>query len=138
VTVRSAAAADATAVQRLQSLLDQPAPRLLGAALDGHGGEVLVATAAREVVGYTLVVPGSGCWYLAELAVAPDARRAGHGSRLVAAVAARADGEGELRVTVAADDDRARAFYAALGFRRRERLPERFGDRDGLLLGRPA
>lgn len=134
MTVRPATDADAPAVRRLQSLLDRPAPRLLEAALGGTG-ELLVATAEAGVVGYALAVPGEEEWYLAELAVAPAARREGHGRRLVAAVAARCT---TLRVTVAADDDRARAFYDALGFERVERLPERFGDRDGLLLRRSA
>jgi ribosomal-protein-alanine N-acetyltransferase len=136
VSVRPATSADASAIRRLQSLLDDPAPRLLDAALNGLTGKLLVTTADGAVVGYALAVPGVDGHYLAELAVAPTVRRDGHGSRLVAAVAAR--GSGALQVTVAAADDRARAFYSALGFEAKERLPDRFDECDGLLLSWPA
>ena len=93
------------------------------------------------VVGYALAVPGAtdadpSTVYLAELAVAPAARRAGHATALVEAVTARYAGYDELRAVVAADDAAARDFYDAVGFRDRALLPERFDGDDGRLLVR--
>ena len=144
MTVRPATPADAPAARALQEVLDHRAPRLLDAALDAGtaAGEVLVAeTDADVIVGYALAVPGAtdadpSTVYLAELAVAPPARRAGHATALVEAVAARYAGYDELRVVVAADDTAARSFYDATGFRDRALLPDRFDGDDGRLLVR--
>lgn len=142
--IRDATSADRSAVRNLQTLLDHPAPSLLAAAFDvagdGAGGDVLVADDGG-VVGYALVVPGAAdatpsVAYLAELAVAPGARRAGHATRLVEAVADRYGTYDQLRVTVAADDAAARSFYASAGFRERDERPGRFDGADGLLLVR--
>jgi ribosomal-protein-alanine N-acetyltransferase len=142
--IRDASPADRPAVRGLQALLEDPAPSLLTAAFEverpGAGGDVLVADDGG-VVGYALVVPGKvdaspSVAYLAELAVAPGARRGGHASRLVEAVVERYGAYDQLRVTVAADDAAARAFYASVGFEEREELPSRFEGTDGLSLVR--
>lgn len=153
--VREATPADRPAVRELQKLLDHRAPALLEAAFDtrasGVAGDVFVVDSGG-VVAYALAVPGSreaserasgeaasheaepSVVYLAELAVAPGVRREGHASRLIEALAARYHEYDQLRVTVAAGDDGARAFYASAGFWELDELPGRFGDEDGLLL----
>jgi len=142
--IRDATPADRPAVRELQALLEEPSPSLLTAAFEvegaGAGGDVLVADDGG-VVGYALVVPGTveatpSVAYLAELAVVPEARREGHATRLVAAVAERYGAHDQLRVTVAADDESARSFYASAGFREHEKRPDRFENTDGLLLVR--
>lgn len=132
--VRRARERDRVAVRALQALLDSPAPDLVGFAFDGPG-TALVAERER-VVGYALAVEGSQVVYLAELAVAPDARRDGVASALLDALAARFPDREELRATARADDERALAFYRDAGFRRRATLPERYGGTDGVLLAR--
>ncbi|MFC7234307.1 GNAT family N-acetyltransferase [Halosegnis marinus] len=141
--IRPATAADRPAVRELQKLLDHRAPALLEAAFDtevrGIGGDAFVADDGG-VVGYALAVPGArdadpSVVYLAELAVAPGVRREGYGRRLVAALADGYDHD-QLRVTVAADDDGARAFYTAAGFWELADLPDRFDGADGVLLVR--
>ncbi|PSQ23171.1 N-acetyltransferase [Halobacteriales archaeon QS_9_67_17] len=144
MTVRPVTPADAPAVRALQEVLDHRAPRLLDAALDANTavGEVLVVeTDGDGIVGYALAVPGATnadptTVYLAELAVAPPARRAGHATALVEAVAARYAGYDELRVVVAVDDAAARSFYDTTGFRDRALLPDRFDGDGGRLLVR--
>lgn len=142
--IRDATTADRSAVRDLQTLLDHPAPTLLAAAFDiearGAGGDVLVADDGG-VVGYALVVPGEAdakpsVAYVAELVVVPEARHEGHATQLVEAVVDRYSAYDQLRVTVAADDETARSFYASVGFREVDRLPDRFDERDGLLLVR--
>jgi len=141
--VRPATPADGPTLRALQSALDAPAPALLEAALDSGPPTCLVAVEAPDddgpPVGYALALGGED-WYLAELVVAPDHRRRGHASALVAALAERC--EGRLRVTVRADDERARSFYAARGFGAVERLAGFYdlpdGSRDGIAMVRPA
>lgn len=112
-------------------------------------------------VGYLLAVPGGpadergtrrsdddgtagtadpGSVYLAEVVVAPDHRREGHGRGLIEAAAARFAGYDQLRLTARADDEGALAFYRACGFRVVEELPGHYdeagGTGDGLLLAR--
>jgi len=123
---------------RAASLREAP-PLLLDVAVRG-AGLVLVATepAAPDPVGYALAMrDGDGdLAYLAELAVAPDHRRHGHGSALLSAVLDRLADHRELRLTTRADDDRAQAFYEAAGFERLERLPDHYADADGILYRR--
>ncbi|MDZ7747216.1 MAG: GNAT family N-acetyltransferase [Halobacteriales archaeon] len=134
--IRPANADDRPAVRALQSLLDARAPALLEATFDAGVGDVLVATNDESIVGYALAVPGDGHVYLAELAVAPGVRREGYGRRLVESLSERYEQFDQIRVTVAAGDDGARAFYAALGFWELDRIENRFDGEDGLLLFR--
>jgi ribosomal protein S18 acetylase RimI-like enzyme len=64
-------------------------------------------------------VRGGAGLYVSDLWVAPEARSAGLGHRLLKAAEARAAeawGAGFLRLTVYDDNPRARAFYDRLGF----------------------
>lgn len=127
-TVRPARPADRLWLHNVQDTLTEPAPDLLDAALAGDALDVLVATADGDPVGYALLAPGPTQTYVAELAVAPAQRRAGHGTALLNAV------EGSLRAVVRASDERARQFYEERGFQVEDRLADRFADGDGLLL----
>lgn len=120
---------------RAASLREAP-PLLLDVAVRGVG--LVLAATTTEPVGYALVMcdEEGDVAYLAELAVAPDHRRRGHGSALLSAVLDRVAGHAELRLTTRADDERARAFYEAAGFERLEELPDHYADGDGVLYGR--
>jgi ribosomal-protein-alanine N-acetyltransferase len=116
--------------------LAEPWPELLAAAAAG-APDLFVCTDG-DPLGYAIVVAGETA-YCPELAVRPDRQGEGHGSRLLAAVADRLAARGctELRLTVLADDDRARSFYTDRGFERIDRLPDHFDRGDGLVLSRP-
>ncbi len=86
---------------------------------------VMVALAGRTLVGFAAITPSDDPdadprrdALIAELAVKPEATRAGHGSRLLNAVVdtVRADGFGRVTVWVNATDDVLRAFYTEAGW----------------------
>jgi ribosomal-protein-alanine N-acetyltransferase len=72
--------------------------------------------------------------HLAELVVAPDARREGVGGALLDALLARA---GAVTALVAPDNEAALALYDSRGFERVERRPDAFASGPALLLRRP-
>jgi ribosomal-protein-alanine N-acetyltransferase len=121
--------------------LAEPWPDLLEPAIDG-AGVVVVATPDAErddsgtetPVGYAVALADEESAYLAEIAVAPEHRREGWGSRLLDDLCARlaASGVGRLTLTVRLDDEGARAFYDAHGFRVRSLVPEHYADGDAL------
>lgn len=80
---------------------------------------LLVACAGAQVVGFAAIAPTaeSGVGELLVLGVHPDARRAGHGSRLLNAAAdtLRAHDRTELHAWVPAADEPTRAFLSASG-----------------------
>ncbi len=86
---------------------------------------MMVALAGRTLVGFAAITPSDDPdadprrdALIAELAVKPEATRAGHGSRLLNAVVdtVRADGFGRVTVWVNATDDVLRAFYTEAGW----------------------
>ena len=86
---------------------------------------VMVALAERTLVGFAAITPSDDPdadpqrdALIAELAVQPEATRAGHGSRLLNAVVdtVRADGFGRVTVWVNSTDDVLRAFYTEAGW----------------------
>ncbi|MGZ0146584.1 N-acetyltransferase family protein [Kribbella sp. WER1] len=86
---------------------------------------VLVALADRTPVGFAAITPSDDPdadqqhdALVAELAVSPEATRAGHGSRLLNAVVdtARADGFSRVTAWVNTTDDVLRAFYTEAGW----------------------
>lgn len=86
---------------------------------------VMVALAGRTLVGFAAITPSDDPdadpqrdALIAELAVKPEATRAGHGSRLLNAVVdtVRADGFGRVTVWVNSTDDVLRAFYTEAGW----------------------
>jgi ribosomal-protein-alanine N-acetyltransferase len=153
-TVRRAAPADALALRALQEHLDSPAPALLEAALTGALGTLLVAV-DDVPVGYLLAVDGgppaspatTPCFavagrdidgpivHVAELVVAPGARRRGHASSLLARLLGERPGA-TLTLTVAPDNTAARSLYDRFGFEPQRTIPGFFDDGPGLLLVR--
>jgi ribosomal protein S18 acetylase RimI-like enzyme len=118
-----------------RSLEDPPTPR--------H--RLLVATAGPQVVGYVALGPSgeepglppgtTGAIY--DGGVHPDARRAGHGSRLLNAAvdtlraAAQGDGLTAVSLWVLGDAERTRAFLQAAGFSPDGAWRDRVVDDDG-------
>lgn len=137
MSVRQGRPADLPALRGIQTAtLAEPWPELLAAAVEGM--PPLYVVEDGDPVGYAVVVAdGGSVAYVPELAVDPARQREGYGSRLLGALRERltADGYDQLRVTVRASDDGARAFYAEHGFVRLERLEDHFETGDGLLLG---
>ena len=137
--VRPATTADLPRCRAIQgAALGEPWPGLLSTAL-GTGATVLVVATGTGPVGYAVAfaVPGAPV-YVPEFAVAPDHQSGGHGTRLLSGLLddlARG-GHERVRLTVRADDDRAREFYLARGFSVLERRPDHFDGGDGLLLER--
>lgn len=86
---------------------------------------VMVALAGRTLVGFAAITPSDDPdgdpqrdALIAELAIKPEATRAGHGSRLLNAVVdtVRADGFSRVTVWVNSTDDVLRAFYTEAGW----------------------
>ena len=143
-SVRVARASDAPAVGFVQAVVFREAyaaalaPEVLAtfeprafanawrATLEGEqsgDGVLLVACAGEQVVGFAAVGASddadadAGTAELIVLGVHPDARRQGHGSRLLHAVVdtARARGRSELGAWLLASDEDTRAFLTAAG-----------------------
>ncbi len=138
MAVHRATAADGRRLRSIQAAaLDEPWPALLDPRApidpqlwvieDPPSGYAAVLTAAAPAA------------HLAELAIVPERHGEGLGSALLEAVATdlAAEGYERLRLTTPADEPRLRRFYERHGFDRRQRLPDRFSGRDGLLLERP-
>ncbi|EMA50458.1 GNAT family N-acetyltransferase [Halococcus thailandensis] len=126
--IRSATPADRPRLLAIQSAsLASTWPELLETAITGPG-RVLVS--GQTAVGYALAV-GSDPTHLAELAVAPGYRNAGHGSALLKAVL---DNDDDCRLTARADDERARRFYERHGFRLDRFLPDHYEHGDGVAM----
>ena len=134
--VRAGRPADLDPLAPAQAALSDPAPELLAGALTRDGPATVLVAVDDRPVGYLLAVPGPEGVYVPEIAVRPDRQGKGHGSALLSALFARADGA--VRLTVAVENERARRFYERHGFAVAERVPDRFASGDGLVLVRPA
>jgi len=115
------AARGALPPRRWEATLSAPSPA---------GSALLVALHANTTVGFALAGPdeavdtssghgsaGEGserATQVYELVVDPNFRRAGHASRLLAAIADLTSGQ--LRVWVGADDEERQRFYSSAGF----------------------
>jgi len=138
--IRPARSADLPHLRAIQTAsLAEPWDGLLEPAIAGPPTVLVVTDEADEPRGYAVAIPQENVAYLAELAVAPGSRGEGRGSELLATLCDRlaADGFETLELTVRADDERARDFYADQEFTQQERLPDHYEDGDGLLLARP-
>ncbi len=134
--IRPADQRDGPALRALQSLLPEPAPETLDRALAGYG-LLLVSTDQDVPVGYALTLPGDEQAYLAELVVAPDARREGRASALLAATMARLpDSVTTLSLAVSPENDAARSLYENAGFRVVDVDPEYYESGPALILAR--
>lgn len=137
--IRPAAPADRLPCRALQTHLPERAPSLLAGGVGTH----LVAGVRGAPAGYLLAVGGTAVpdapdppdTHLAELVVAPGARREGVGGALLDALLARA---GLVTVLVAPENDAARALYDSRGFEQTARRPDAFGpNAPALVLRRP-
>lgn len=145
--IRAAVPSDLPALLTVQRTLREPSPDLLRAVLRRDAESASAAASIGSVlvsvddtgrpVGYVLAIPGDPGW-IAELAVAPGARREGRGTRLLARACDRLHGEGctAVELAVAPDDEAALALYRSSGFVRRRRAPDLFRDGPALILGR--
>lgn len=133
--VRTGRPTDLGPLAPAQAALSDPAPELLAGALTRDGPATVLVAVDDQPVGYLLSLPGPEAVYVPEIAVRPDRQGRGHGSALLSALFARADGE--VRLTVAVENERARRFYERHGFTVAERVPDRFESGDGLVLVRP-
>jgi len=124
MAIREARSADRPWLLALQAHLRRPNSDLLSAALSGVG-TVLVSTAEEHPVAYLLAIPGGRTVHVAEIAVAPDHRREGRASRLLAGLAARRPAA-RFRLAVEPDNDPARRCYERAGFEAVELDPDYF------------
>lgn len=123
--IRPIGADDRPAVETLRDHLEYTDRKLLDAAIDGpFRGRIAIESGT--IVGYAIGFPGRTT-ILSELVVAPAYRRTGHGRALVDAMASAADGD-EIAVTTPTENEAARRFYTALGFKRDERVREFYAD----------
>ena len=128
MTVRPARPADLSVVRSLQRLVSHPSPDLLDA-WPAVGTLLVTVDSDGDPVGYVLGVGD----HLAELAVAPEARREGRATALVDAYREH-HSESSLTVLVHPENDAARACYDAFGFRHDERLAGAFDGDDAIRL----
>jgi ribosomal protein S18 acetylase RimI-like enzyme len=96
-------------------------------------GHVLVAERAGRVVGMALVRPDGRATHLDRLYVLPEEQGAGVGSALLDEVRQRASIQ-PIRLTVLADNQPARRFYARHGFRAKARIPDSLGGPDQVVM----
>jgi len=132
--VRAARPADAARIRELQDHLRQPNPDLLEYGL--AVGSALVSVADGRAVGYLLPVdaPNRPGVHLAELVVAPDYRREGRASGLLAAVVD--DATGPVTLQAHPDNDAALSLYEGLAFEVVDRRADAYADGDALVLRR--
>lgn len=140
VPIRTAVPDDEPALRRLQGLLPEPGPQLLSYGLSA--GTVLVTTSHGSTgsltgtpesrtnerpVGYLLAIHGPDT-HLAELVVAPDFRRSGRASALLAALLAQRPDDERVTLAVARGNEAAQSLYREFGF-------EQVGTSDALFEG---
>jgi ribosomal-protein-alanine N-acetyltransferase len=85
--------------------------------LSKPSGICLAATDGRELLGYLVCSRYDRVWHLMNVAVAPDRRRRGIASRLIAQLIAEAGGELPFTLEVRVSNREAIAMYERLGFR---------------------
>lgn len=137
--IRTAKAADAPILRALQSLLPEPAPETLERALSGYGLLLVTVNEADAPVGYAMTLPGQERAYLAELVVAPAARREGLATALVTETVEQLQRKAvtSLSLTVSPDNDAALELYRSLGFQIVDVDPDYYESGPALLLARP-
>jgi Acetyltransferases len=144
VGLRQAGIGDLDALCALETLFpgDRMSRRSLRRLLQAPGAIIEIAERGDAVLGSLVLLRrrGSRLARIYSLVVAPAARGAGLGRRLVQAAEerARAAGSREMRLEVRVDNVAARALYASLGYREVQRLPAYYEDgAEGLRLRRP-
>lgn len=124
---------DKAAVRALQTELSYADPSLIDATISGPF--IGLVAVEEAVVGYAIALPAAPA-VLSELFVESDARRHGHGRRLVRAAIDAVDAD-RLVLTTPVGNDEAVAFYRDLGFAVDAELDGFYPDgTDALRLGR--
>jgi [ribosomal protein S18]-alanine N-acetyltransferase len=85
--------------------------------LSKPSGICLAATAGEELLGYLVCSRYDRVWHVMNVAVAPERRRQGIASRLIAQLIAEAGGELPFTLEVRVSNRDAIAMYEKLGFR---------------------
>lgn len=145
--VRPGQPTDSAALRQLQSLLSEPSPQLLSAAINELStGEIgssqnrssvrtwtlLVSPDSNDCpVGYLLAVD-TGATHIAELVVDPDHRREKRATALLQHICDAATHP--VTVHVAAANESARSLYETIGFIESSRSSEQFETGAGLTL----
>jgi len=91
---------------------------------------VYVDESTMTIVGYVLLWPTG---HIASIAVFPEFRRKGIGSRLMGKAIELCPG-GVARIEVRPSNEAAVAFYKALGFREAGVVPEYYEDEDAIVM----
>jgi ribosomal-protein-alanine N-acetyltransferase len=103
----------------------------------------IVIECRGEVIGYAILSVAAGEAHLLNLCVAPEARRRGHGRRILALLMQRAAQAGAERIylEVRPSNAAALALYVQQGFEqvgvRKHYYRARFGSEDAVVLARP-
>ena len=142
--VRPARRTDGPALRPLQSLLSEPSPPLLSAALAELSTDTVEPTGSPRAwrllvspnsddrpVGYLLATTGEST-HIAELAVDPAYRRESRATTLLEAICD--DATAPVTVHVAASNEPAQSLYWRVGFVQSSRSTEQFDSSDGLTL----
>lgn len=121
VTIRRALLPDFPQIVKVESSsFERPySPKLMLALLHLHHDMFYVALANEEVVGYVVGVKrNDGCGHIISIAVKPEWRRKGIGSKLMATLlnAFKEKGLKRVLLEVAVSNERAIAFYKHVGF----------------------
>jgi ribosomal-protein-alanine N-acetyltransferase len=143
--IRLAAPADARPIAELsrdhieQGLGWRWTPRRVLAALRSPDVNVAVARRGERLAGFGLMQYKDEEAHLLLLAVAPDSRREGVATALVAWLekCARTAGIGTVHLEARIGNDAARAFYRRLGYREIARVPGYYlGEEDGVRIAK--
>jgi len=122
VIVRKALPSDFTQIVEIENLsFKRPyPPALILSLLYLHADLFYVAVANDEIVGYVVGAKKSGSGHVISIAIKPEWRRRGVGTRLMEALlnAFKEKGLKDVRLEVATSNKEAIAFYEALGFRK--------------------
>lgn len=109
--------------------------RRILASMDDEDIVALVAQIDGRLIGFAIMKFGTLSAHLHLMAVLPEHRRSGIGRQLLGWLtqSARTAGITRIRLEVREGNAPARAFYAALGYEVRERVPGYYGGREAAL-----
>ncbi len=127
--VRGSDAAGVYEVER-RCFPDPYPPALLEDLMRTQRNRFFVASNAGEVVGYAVATTTGRDGHIVSVAVDPDHRRQGIGTRLLSATIRRLieDGVGQIHLEVRKSNGTAIAFYERMGFRIRSEIKRYYSD----------
>jgi ribosomal-protein-alanine N-acetyltransferase len=135
--VRRARPTDRPALRALQSLLPEPEPVLIESETEQVGLCLVSTSESDRPVGYVRGLPGARCAWLVELVVAPQARRSGRASALLAHSCRQLSATHDrVRLAVRAGNEPAVACYRSLGFEHCDTRPQLYDEGTALVFER--